>query len=492
MSHPPAIQFDEPVLLKEAILNSAWLGWRSLFWLAVAGIVAVRWRKAIHGWDAWDHGMALKWLAVVCAVVLTWPSVTYDYNYYFDRWHGVDRMVLAVFCVGIIWRPVFLIPFLLVFFPIAWQFHFPLGGISWAAHSLPYHCLMLFGAFYVVSLCTKIRSAAPVLYLACCLIPIHYWPAGFSKVASGWMLHDQVAYLLPSTYANGWAPFLTPEGVGTVTNLAAAVNPMLKLLTFFAECLCIFILWRRGTAIAVLMIWICFHTGIFLMSGICFWQWVLIEICLLVLLFRSPAFRIDWIFSRGGLLLSLLLILSSERFLKPVRLTWADARATNTYRWYATGESGQRYHLPPRFFAPYDYDFTLSRFSYLSREPAMGITWGAASRPLAEMLHGVTTPDEILEIEDEVKIDLFSHERTETFSDFVRVFVDGINEYPDRKMAFRWARAPRLLWTFGDDTEYAYHEPIHSVEAVQVLSFFDGDSYRVIRERSVFKIDIHP
>ena len=67
----------------------------------------------------------------------------------------------------------------------------------------------------------------------------------------------------------------------------------------------------------------------------------------------------------------------------------------------ATGESGQTYLLPPRFYRPYEYQFSLAGFGYLVDEPrVMVISGGTWSREVADALLAVRTLDDLTTVEE--------------------------------------------------------------------------------------------
>ena len=60
-----------------------------------------------------------------------WAFSAYDYNFYFDQTHYVDRLLLIAFAMLVLVHPGFVLPFLLEAIAIAYQFHHPLGG-TWS------------------------------------------------------------------------------------------------------------------------------------------------------------------------------------------------------------------------------------------------------------------------------------------------------------------------------------------------------------------------
>lgn len=466
------------------------LSWVIVAFISGVALLVCASGRALEGWNQWRAGRALRALVIVAALTLAWPHATYDYNFYFDRWHAADRVALLVLFAAICWRPVFVLPFLLVLLPVAGQFQHPIGGFSWAVPDQSINLLILFSAFHLVSLGTGDKRPEAFLYLACCLVAIHYWPSGLDKVRMGWLQHDHIEFLLPNAHANGWLPSLSAEELARWTRALADLSPFLKAFTLFAECGTLLFLWRRRLSIALLSAWILFHAGIFAVTGICLWQWIVVDASLLVLVWRAQPFRAGAIYSKPGAILAFFLIGSSQWWLKPISLTWFDARATYTYRFYASGESGTVYHLPPNFFAPYDYQFTLGAFHYLAVDPTLGVTMGATAKPSAEALAEALTPEEVLAVERELGTEHFDPGRSDRLAAFLKEFVSSVNRAPARNEMLRMLHPPRMLWTFGEPSAYRREEPIRRIESLQILSTFDGKTSREIRRRRVLLIEI--
>ena len=483
--------FQSPVIFVEMLKSLSSWGWVLFPSAMVAGTLVWCWRRILFPWSQWEHGTTVRILVCAAALVLAWPIATYDFNFYVGQWHLADRLLLAFSFVMLCWRPVFILPFLAILIPTATQFTMPrVVAATWSAPDQSIHCLTLFAAFYLIALVGNSNRSKAFVILFCCMVALHYWPSGFTKFRSGWVLRDHLEFLLPNSYANGWFKGVSQEAIVTWTERIGVLSPVLRWTTLIAECGCLLFLASRRIALGLLVLWMAFHTGVFLATGICFWQWVLLEACLfLVIITKRQVFE-ERIFSLSTGVIAFGLIFSSYWWLRPASLTWFDARATYTYLFYAEGESGERYQLPPRFFAPYDYQFTLGGFGYLSEEPVLGIAWGATSRPIADRLAKAVSTDDFLGVERELSVDEYDSVRSGELKAFIQKFVSGVNEHPGHKHRFRAVQAPRLLWTFGGAKAYDYQEPIRQVEIVQVSTFFNGANIEEVRRRRVSRFDI--
>lgn len=448
---------------------------------------AIRSRSLEPRWSDLEPDARLRWLIGILVAVLALVFASYDYNFYFDRSHWIERTLVIALVPLVLWRPVFTLVFLAALLPIGWQFFHPLGRFSWswAPTSLPIRVLFLFAAWWLLRLVTKQVRTADFVFVLCCLIAGHYWVSGWEKLQLGWVANDRVGFLLTSTYANGWLGFLEPTTIGSVARALETMNLPMKAGTLLVECGALLMLSRRATVRWFLLAAIALHVAIFALTGIGFWLWALLDLLVLILFFgrRSPDAPI---FTRPRFALSIVLIGGASIWFRPVPLAWLDARATYTYRLEAISESGHVHPLPPAFFAPYDYQFTLSGFRYLVDAPRLPIMWGATGhRRLAAALNTARTPERILELELELGRNSYDAERATRFDTFVRRFVGTWHRRGGRRRWLSLLQAPPTLWTFPRSNPVMDGERIQRVNVYEVLSFFDGQRYVEIRRTPV-------
>ena len=493
LTHLPAAAYEHPLIFWRLLLHLVSGEPQAALTLVAALAVlalAARHRSLGPGWRDFEHGERLRILIVCTAALLAWVFATYEFNFYFGRAHHADRLLLLVLLSLVWWRPVAAPLFATAVVLIAWQFAFPIEGWSWAAPILPIRVLLLFGVFWGMRLVTGRARTADFLFVLFCMVAAHYWVSGLGKLRLGWPARDTIAFLLPSTYANGWLGFLAPATIAAAARVLLALNVPMKLATLLVECGAPFALARRGVLRAFLVAAIVFHAGIFLLSGILFWSWMLLEAVLLVLYLRrgSPPLPI---FGTRHFLLSVVLIGGGVLWFRPVRLSWLDARATYTYRMVAETEGGRSHTLGPIFFLPYDFQFTLNPFWYLVPEPRLSVTWGASGDPAtAAALRRSSRPEQVLALETQIGRVRYNAERAAAFDAFMRRFVAGWNRHGQ---AWHWWtpwRAPPLLWTFPMRDADTGGDRIARVVVHEVLSMFDGERYVEIRDLPVRTIEI--
>ena len=123
-------------------------------------LFAFRSKELLAPWSDYEGGERVRLLVMVLVIWATWATVTADHNLWFDRSHDLDRAVLIVLTVLVYRRPVFLIPYLFLFFPIEHQFDLPFGRQIFARVMLENLMALLVAAMLLRGLT---HSRGPVL-----------------------------------------------------------------------------------------------------------------------------------------------------------------------------------------------------------------------------------------------------------------------------------------------------------------------------------------
>ena len=488
----PQASYFKPLIAIELIKNLFSSPFKIALAILLAGFIIIQFKRFWIPWSQLELSRYIRPFILLLAVILCWWFVTYDYNLYFNQAHYYDRFLLITLVLFIAWRPFFILPFLLLLTSIIWQFFIPLEkAASWCQPSMPLRLLTMFVATQFFYALTGKQKIIDWLFLGVCIIAAHYWVPGIGKVQLNWISYGHIHNIVQATYANGWLAFLDPLQISAIIRHLAELDWLIRIPVQGLQLGAVIVLWRRFSLLALLTCWTIFHVGIFATTGILFWQWIVIEISI-VLLIRalwkneSPSF-----INRHYFCLSVLLISTSMIWVKPTKLAWYDTPISYTYRFEAIGESGRRYTLPPRFFAPYDFLFTLGSLRYLSPATKLPVTWGASvNREIADKLLQAKTKKTILQIETKYGHNFYDPDKCMVFDDFIRQFILNLNKRGSKSTIFGTIQAPRQLWTFSRGTAYDYQEFISRVNIYQVTSWFDGKEYREIENKTTRRIII--
>lgn len=460
--------------------------------LVVVGLLVWK-RAATWRWTDLDRGEQWRpWILLIVAI-LTWSYATYDYNLYYSQGHVADRIFLVLLASAAIWRPAFLLPFVFLVTALATQFNYPIGGYSVTEQFMLVRILILFFAALLWSSLTARPVTTLFGFLLLTLVASSYWWSGLGKLRLLWFTHRHVYLLLPAAYSSGWLAFLQPESIEGVVNGLSRLDPLMVAFTLFAECGAILFLWRRRFALLLLSSWIVLHVGIIFLSGIFFWKWILVDLGLFVLLWRSKLGKNRLVFGREHFLLSIVLIGLGRFWYQAVNLSWYDVPVNYAYRVEATGESGQTYPLPPRFFAPYEYQFSLASFGYLVEQPRLTIVYGATwDRTVAKELLGAEEAIDLFEVERKHGMVRLDKAQIALLEQFIQRSLSNLNAGAGRAAWYTRLQPPSQLLSFPYNPSFTGQEPITHVDIHQVTSWWNGENYLEVRDQIVHRIDIPP
>ena len=443
-------------------------------------------KKLFFSWNSLEHGRKVSFLLGICALVLTWNYTTYDYNHFFGQWHYLDRSLLLFTAMLIFWRPVFVIVFLSVLLPIIGQFEI-LPGYSLAAPRLLLQILLLFVVFYGVKLVARFFYFKDFAFLVGCVMATNYFASGIRKFSLDWILYDQVNYFLPNSYAVGWLSFLSADKLSSLTASLEWLNIPMKIFTLGFECGIVLLFLRLKWARILIIGLIAMHLGIIAFTGIFFWMWLSVLVVILVFLFKKDVFQQAALFNKKYFLISLVLIGLGEFWAKPIALAWYDVPYSYSYKFEAEMEDGKSYALPPNFFSPYDYQFTMTNFKYLSSEKLLPITFGgSSSKKISGFFREEPPKDEVFLFEDERGRAYRNIKQEESLYDFLRQYVKHWNARSGDPNPVDYIQPPRLLLTYPTRTIPSGKHKIVRLNIYESTTYYRKDiGFEVVRKRKV-------
>ena len=481
-----------------------------LLCVVVAFVVDALWKRSFWvRWADFEYGARLRLLAITLATLLAWSFSSYSLNLYFDQGHVWDRALLVVLLLVVYWRPAGVFPFIVAVLAVANQFGHPVGQWGWSEPSLLVRILVLMLALVVVRgvqeyLPRTLRwggrkpASNNLVLIILCLIGAFYFSAGLGKIQLNWIALDRVGYLLPATYSAGWLSFLESGTIARLTGILLALNTPIKLRH---NCI--------GSRCGVCPAFATGHTGVSLRLDLLpRWDIPDIRHLLLALDQSSHAFLLFVFFGRNAprfdlyrpslRIAAVVLVLLGNYWARPTTLAWLDVPVNYAYRVTAVASEGSHVHLPPRFFEPYDYQFTLANFGPLVPDTLLGITFGAArSGDVLAALEAADSPEAVFAVEKEMGASRYNENRRARMEAFLGQFGSAWNrrridnpDFGEKHKLKSLLSAPTHVWTFPRSARIPPGATIDSILVSQVTSHYDGTDYREIRDRPVLSIAI--
>ncbi len=413
-----------------------------------AGLVALTLRPAevLVGWSGLEHGVALRRMLAPAVVLVVWRSATYDFNFLAGQWHWGDRILVVLLAIGVVARPVFLVPLAIQLRVMSQQFLFPTGQSS-TVNLLNFvvFAILAIAAVHLLYVVSRNRSTSPVLALLATMVASHFLKAGRGKLSLSWFPDNEIGNLAHASHLVGWLGDGGGEFAARLAEVANSVNTPLLLGTLVVELGGIVAVVHRSLLRAWLAALVLMHVLVFLFTGYWFLSWIAIELGLIVIL-SLPGLR-PWV-RRGttplrGLLSVLIVVVIGERLFYPPPLAWLDSPVSAAYLIEATGQSGALYRLAPGDFAPFEEDLAFLHLEFAPRQ-AIAHGYGAIySTDLLDDLNDVDDFDDLRSIESSRPATNASDR--EVAADFMMRYLDHVGEGHDRPTFL--VPPPPLFWT---------------------------------------------
>ena len=452
-------------------------------------------------WSPMDGGESTRVLTGVVVAFLTWKATTKDVDLVTGERHRLAR-VLAIGCaVGVWWSPAFAIAAALLLTT-------PFG--LWEHHStLPMRILLAAVAFLGMSAAlpraSGLMADASVLFWFVLTIQVsHYVITALAKGWLGprwnsWHRENRLHHIAASAYSWGWMRWLPWSSWQRVVHAVRHLERPMQALVFSIEALAPLALLHPYLAIGMCVTWSCFHLGVFALSGLLFWDWILANLAVAFAILKLPATVTAQVFGPVQTLAAVVFMVAfplRHRLWRPMPLGWWDTPFTQRIHWHAHGESGEVYGLYANFWCPHERLFGKVNACYLTPVPVMTYHLGEVwKHELRDALREAGPSREKLDaVRAEFGIAPRSNELADNHVNYVcRLFYE-LNHGAKKRVIPRWLgflKAPGgQCFYWGDLPAYREQENVTKVTLHYREEYFDGEKHVRLRDEEILAIPV--
>ena len=197
------------------------------------------------------------------------------------------------------------------------------------------------------------RSSSVALLLVAVAIHFgnYFWSAMAKVLLDGgpldWMLENKTHLLTATAYATGNLPLgHSRELSDSVFAMLSQVYVPLNIATLVAQIVSVVAIMRIRSAIAITAFYDVTHVVIFVVTGIFFWKWILLNTVLVFALSRVREADVRPILRVIGPLF----VAGATVVFFAARLGWYETPALNDHYFVAETETGTRYSVPTNYF----------------------------------------------------------------------------------------------------------------------------------------------
>jgi hypothetical protein len=488
----------------------------------LASVLFLIWLYSPYGrgkftWAQIDDVGGLRWPIFFVGMALAWAYAGYRYNYYFDQSHLWDRWLIVALLFGTLRSPLLLPLFAFEILMSRAQFAHPISAILPIGDELPLRimgivvgCALWNG---LVDTLTASRShgsfkafrkwLAPariqthvLVFTILCLVGFYYAVAGIGKLKIGtdvldWLMFSHMENLFISSHLNGWLSSLTETRALDVADMIRTLHLPIAGMSLAIELGAVLILVRRRGTLLILAAISVMHFGIVLSSGVIFWKWLVLDLSLLIWLWRrreDP--EIGRMYSKSNALLSIVVIGAIVAIFNLNQFAWWNTKWTMRYEVEVLDEAGNVYRVSHADFSPYTF-FDL----YLPDD-----------RELQTYAFGMTINQRLMEFfedPDPKRLKAFGRgngmeemgpavaQSARIFRDFMTRYFTHRNEHPSRRvLPFLWPSPAMHNRALTGPDVYRDQSPVAEVRLRFQEIYYTGSELQTMRDKIVYSTPI--
>jgi len=449
-------------------------------------------------WTDWEAGKSLRVLVMVLLVALAWSGSTFEYSMYLDRGHALDRLLLVALTL-LSWRTPLAVPFatrwVIVMLEEAYV-PIPLDDFDFRSVA---EVLIVFSCFTWASLQRSFKTKH-FLLVGLGAWASYYYVAGTAKINYGpawsWFLENHISNISANAHVRGWLGFLSDGTFSAGVSFIRRFDLALAAYTLLIElgALVIFVHPR------VVRAWVVFcallHFGIFALTGIFFWKWMVANLAFYFFLRYGGAAISKQMCRRKAVVLFAIAMVYYSRgrgyFYPQTGVAWYDSKFVENYVLYAIGQSGKKYLVSPGYLTPMDMHWTQGRLCYATNERSItGIYGTTGNYDLVQKLETLSSPEEALKLINTAGV-CTNVKRQATFDDFFVRYFRNLNRHDRQLQWVSWIGAPRHLWVTPKGDLYERQEPVAKIELWRDLVVNQGDALHHLELKLVHTVPIPP
>ncbi|MBG6147632.1 hypothetical protein IWQ51_005787 [Labrenzia sp. EL_142] len=233
-----------------------------------------------------------------------------------------------------------------------------------------------FGRFFAMADASKTST---LLFMVA--VGIHfanYFYSGMAKVLLDggpilWVMQNPTDVLALNAYVGGFLPstFLF-AGQASGAKTLEALRPLINYSILLAQLGAIIFILRKRSMILATLFYDITHVVIYLVSGIFFWKWIILNIGLVLAMRKLPR----WIETPKPMILGVAAIVLSPYAFHIARLGWYDTPALVVSEVYAVTADGKQVRVPSNFFGTVSVTVAQHRLGRTNPGHYPTVTWG--------------------------------------------------------------------------------------------------------------------
>ena len=440
-------------------------------------------------WSKFSDYKILKVLVFAIVFPIFWEQFFYDYNFYLNTDALIDKGLILLFMILLFIHPLFAFMLLSIGYIFFHSITFPFdsAGSHMPEFTAIYHILLLFVTFILLKSIKRFNHIDTKLFifLALTIHASNYFIPGVAKIEISphgweWTFSNEINNLFISAHLNGWLGFLTEERSLQIVNYLNHIDVFFTLSNMFIQLGAIFLLYSRRVSLWMFSIFELFHLGIVLMSGIIFWQWIILNLGFIYAIKHLSQENLKFLYNRRMFTVFIAIVALSPLLYRPFVFAWWDSNVNTIYDVYIVTEKNRHIKLNSQDISPYDEMFAQNALiSFIDKEPTLinnrGIllkdvnTYSNSfylflnyfkdekiekkpfynqSFTIYQALERAESIDDVKSVLKEYGHSIYSEKKSEVFKEFLQQYFRNYNQQGQKHPLYKKFGAPYMLYDF--------------------------------------------
>lgn len=448
-------------------------------------------------WIDIDDGKKYRNFIIAVLLLLVWPNLTREYNFYYDQPHTWDRVVLLLLMLAVWFTPALAPATLFYTVMLQRQMANPLHEdmTDWL---LIFELLTLFSVYLYMNIGRRIRMQH-FLLCALCLIGSFYLNPGLSKFHASpelsWVNDNRLANMFVAGRSHNWLSFIPLESIGGFAAFLADNQKVMAWGIIALECAGVLIFVHRRLTLLLLPLFASIHALIFAFTGILFWKWVCLDLFLFLLLRSLDRERTRQLFLPGIVLpvaASLAIWFAPGNWFKPPRLVWYTAKVNRIYHFEAETKSGKVHVISPDFMAPYDKTFGQNDFWYLDGQRHLAGIYGGTAYSVFKAVQATTNREQLEAVFASHGYLQPNQHFTGVFDKLIVRFFTNLNRRGKRGYWPSYFAPPHHIQSQWPGEVMEIGEPVVKVRVLVERTYFDGKTVSIYTPKTAVRQIVIP
>lgn len=452
-------------------------------------------------WDVLDPTHTVQIFVTIICSILCWKGVSLDYDLVTGHPTTLNRFIFVGAVLGVIIYPGFLVFFLFTAIHLM---------RSWYHHQLmAIRILQMFMSFLITtgvinSIQYFLRTPYPPhlfvpLFLFLWVVAAHYFYSGVAKLQLGkhwysWAWDNRIHYIALAAYMWGWTRAQNPQQRIKWIQTIAPYDRLFQFGALLYECGWLFSGFHAWIAEGLCLAGVLFHSLIFILTGIFFWQSILILFAFFCVLLTLPPETSSQLFNIwNGILVGILLLLMRNKLWMPQKLAWWDSPFEGRVHWYAVGKSGKRYGLYNDFMDPHERFFGRhTPFFLIPYKMFHGHLGEVDSLELRDAIIATKgNPVEIDKLRDKYGYYVHQPVLDKVHDEYIKTYFRQFNAGKLKDAFPKILKAPGgQFYYWGNLPPFTGQEPVDQVLLFFKEEFYNGSEIIVVRDQFIKAIPI--